>query len=84
MEGRRDATPLSKRLSRVEFLGEMISFLHSFVLLSVSLITPNPLLPRGEKGVFGLQEAQNERRNVGDFKKPIPVAPDEEVFHSSS
>ena len=50
MEGRRDATPLSKRLSRVEFLGEMISFLHSFVLLSVSLITPNPLLPRGRRG----------------------------------
>jgi len=62
MEGRGDAVSLPKILSRVEFLGEMIGFLYSRALLS--LIPPALLLPQGEKGVFGLQEAQNERRNA--------------------
>ena len=34
---------------------------------------PAPLLPQGEKGEFGLPEAQNEKRNAGTSKKPTPA-----------
>jgi|GEM_PF-5066230 len=55
-------SPRQRGLSRVEFSGAMRGLLHSHAFCPSS---PCPLLPQGEKGEFGRQDNQNERRNAG-------------------
>ena len=57
-------------LLRVEFLGEISSFLHSRALLP--RCPPTPCSPEERRGSLGRPEAQNERRNAGAFHKTYP------------